>query len=374
MFRRVGLVQIDSVNVLVRSQELPLFARLGPHPRSLIPDATHAGLVFEYWGHEASHIPVEHHRLFRWRMEAAANGEVWNGLRELQASRPAFVEEVYARVRDGGAVVARDVGGPRQRKGPWWDWDGAKAALELLFWTGRVTARRRPNDFARVYDLTERMIPAAALAAATPSQDEARRELVLLAAGHLGVATLGDLADYHRQNVVAVRPRLRELVEQGRLLAVSVEGWRQPAFVLPDAVAPRRVNARALLSPFDSLVWERSRAERLFGFHYRLELYTPAALRRYGYYVLPFLLGDRLVARVDVKSDRARRVLIVHAAYGEAGVAAPAIAGDVAAELASMAAWLGLERVEVGSRGDLAGDLARAIRPVVPCPGPSLVR
>ncbi len=374
MFARVGLVQIDSVNVLVRSQELPLFARLGPHPRTLIPDATHAGRLFEYWGHEASHIPVEHHRLFRWRMEAAANGEVWRGLRELQQRRAQFVEDVYALVRDGGPVVAGDVSERRERKGPWWDWDDAKAALELLFWTGRLTARRRVSDFARIYDLTERVLPAAALAAPTPTEEEARRELLVLAARHLGVATFADLADYHRQNAVTARPRLHELVEDGRLEPVAVDGWRQTAYVCPDVTIPRRVEARALLSPFDSLVWARQRTERLFDFHYRLELYTPAARRRFGYYVLPFLLGDRLVARVDLKSDRSRSTLVAHAAYAEAAADPATVATELAAELASMAAWLGLEHLEVGSRGDLAGALARAARSVSTRPAATLVR
>jgi uncharacterized protein YcaQ len=360
---RIGLIQIDSVNVLVRSQELPLFARLGPHPRTLIPDATASRELFEYWVHEASHVPTAHHHLHRWKMEHAQR-HMWRAIRTLGERRPGFVEEVFERVRDGGPVASGDLG-PRDRpKGSWWDWDDSKMALEWLFWCGRLGATRRNGDFARVYDLPDRLIPAAVLSRATPPESEARKELLAMAARHLGIATFGDLADYHRQKLTPCRPLLRELVEEGRIVPVAVEGWREPGYLDPAAREPRSIAARALLSPFDPIVWNRDRAERLFGFRYRIEIYTPAPKRQYGYYVLPFLLGDQLVGRVDLKADRARSALVAHGAYTEPGVPAEAIAGELMEELVSMAGWLGLERVEVGPRGELSAALtAAALKP-----------
>jgi hypothetical protein len=355
---RMGVIQIDSVNVLVRSQELPLFARLGPHPRTLIDDATDDGELFEYWVHEASHVPADHHHLHRWRMTRPHR---WPAIARLDETRPGFIEHVVEYVRDNGAVVAGDL---RQRTGPkgtWWDWDDGKIALEYLFHAGVLSARRRRRDFARVYDLTERIIPAVVLARPTPSEHEARRELLVMAARHHGVGTLADLADYHRQRVPAVRHLVRELVAEGRLLEVEVEGWTQRAYIDPNARRPRRMQARALLSPFDPVVWARERAERLFGFRYRIEIYTPAPKRVYGYYVLPFLLGDSIVARVDLKADRRAGVLRVPGAFAEDDVDVAAVAAELAEELALMAAWLGLERVEVGDRGNLSAPL-RAVR------------
>jgi hypothetical protein len=357
---RVGLIQIDSVNVLVRSQELPLFARLGPHDRALLPRLSAAGELFEYWGHEASLIPSERHRLFRWRMEAGARGETWDGIARLARERPGLVDQVLRSVAERGPVAARDLTERARPKGAWWDWDDTKRALEFLFWSGRLAARRRASDFARLYDLPERVLPADALALDTPPESEARKALLLLAARSLGVATARDLADYHRQRLPAVRPLLAELVEQGALRAVAVEGWAETGYLHPEARAPRRVRARALLSPFDSLVWERARAERLYGFRYRVEIYVPAPRRVHGYYVLPFLLGERLVARCDLKADRAAGALLVRSAWGEPG--APAgTAHELAAELRLMAGWLGLAGIEVADRGDLAPALRREV-------------
>ncbi len=354
---RMGLIQIDSVNVLVRSQELPLFARLGPHPRTLIPEATAAGELFEYWVHEASHVRTEHHHLYRWRMRAPHR---WGGFRRLMAERESFIEEVYRLVESSGPVVAGDLKQRVGKKGTWWDYDDGKIALEALFHEGRLTARRRPNDFARVYDIAERALPAEVLARPTPTEAEARKELLVLAAQYHGVGTLGDLADYHRQLTPPCRPLIRELVEEGRLLEVQVEGWPQPAYLHPDAACPRRIAARALLSPFDPVVWNRDRALRLFGFHYRIEIYVPAPKRRYGYYVLPFLLGDELVARVDLKADRAAGALLVQAVWGEPGIPEGDVAHELSQELALMATWLGLDRVEITGRGDLAPALSNA--------------
>ena len=355
---RMGLIQIDSVNVLVRSQELPLFARLGPHPRTLIDDASRAGELFEYWVHEACHVPVGLHPYLRWQMNSEHR---WKAVAALRHRRPEFIDEVRLRIRDDGPLVAGDL---KQRVGPkgtWWDWDDGKIALEHLFYAGEVAALRRPNDFAREYDLAHRVIPADILALPTPPEIEARKELLVRAARHHGVATFEDLTDYHRQRNPPCRPLIRELVEEGRLIETSVEGWSKPAYLHPEVVTPRRVNARALLSPFDPVVWNRDRTERLFGFRYRIEIYVPAAKRQYGYYVLPFLLGDELVARVDLKADRDTGRLLVQSAFGEPGIDEERVAVELAAELASMAGWLGLERVEVVRRGDLADALDRAV-------------
>jgi uncharacterized protein len=348
----VGLLQIDSVNVLVRSQELPLFARLGAHPRSLIPDATRAGELFEYWVHEACHVPVEQHPLYRWQMEKMHR---WKGVHGLKQRRPEFISEVLKRVRDDGPLVAGDLKQRRGPKGQWWDWDDGKAALEYLFHTGEVTATRRPSDFARLYDLTERVIPSAVLALATPTEHEARKELVVLAARYHGIGTLTDLTDYHRLNRPATRPLVRELIDEGRLIETSVEGWKEPALMHPAAHLPRWIRARALLSPFDPVVWNRDRAERLFGFRYRIEIYVPKPNRVYGYYVLPFLLGDELVARVDLKADRATGQLLVQGAFGEPGIDEAEVGRELRAELTEMAAWLGLDRgLQIARNGDLA--------------------
>ena len=351
--RRMGVIQIDSVNVLVRSQELPLWSRLGGHDRNLIPQATKKGDLFEYWGHMAAHVPTEHHRLWRWKMEGTHDG-AWGAARGLLKRRPGYVDEIVDRVRVDGPVTAGELSERRGPKGPWWDWDDAKEALEYLFMCGRLTATRRSNDFARLYDLPERVIPREHLEAPSASRVDAHRELAELAAGSLGVGTLYDIADYYRLAARDVKPRVDELVEDGRLLPVRVEGWRETAYLHVDARTPRRVEARALLSMFDPVVWNRRRDERLFDFHYRIEIYTPAPKRTYGYYVLPFLLGDRIVARVDLKADRANGILSVPGAFAESHADRRATAEALVEELREMAAWLGLERISVGRKGDLA--------------------
>jgi hypothetical protein len=360
---RMGLIQIDSVNVLVRSQELPLFARLGPHPRSLIADATGDGELFEYWVHEASHMPTAHHHLLRWKM---TSDHKWTGVNEVVRRRPRLVDEVLARLAAEGPLTAGDLAQRQGPKGQWWDWDDGKVVLEYLFWTGQVSARRRDSDFARLYDLTERLIPADVLGRPTPSEDEARRELVLLAARHLGVGTAADIADYHRQRVTRIRSTLHELVAAGALREVAVDGWDRTAYMIPGTPVPRAVSATALLSPFDPVVWFRERTERLFGFHYRIEIYTPEAKRRYGYYVLPFLLGDELVGRFDLKADRRARRLQVRASWVEPSHDTPVrrseIASAAVAELRAMATWLDLDDLEVADRGDLARSVRAAAR------------
>ena len=358
----IGLIQIDSVNVLARSQELTLFSRLGNHPRSLIPDATADGELFEYWCHEASHLPTSMHRLVRWRMEDARNGTMWPGLQRFAKSKSQFVQEVRDRVFNDGPLVAGDVKTRTGPKGSWWDWDDGKAALEYLFWTGEITAQRRPNDFARMYFAPQHVLPKEVLKAKTPTEFEARSELLLLAAKSLGIATASDLLDYHRQKPAVVKPVLAELVKQGNLEQVRVEGWRDVAYMLPGVSTPRSMNTRALVSPFDSLVWCRPRIERLWDFHYRIEIYTPEQKRVYGYYVLPFVLGDRIVARVDLKADRQAGVLLVHGAYSEPGIDVKHVVSELAEELKLMALWLGLDAVKVGDKGDLSSALSRVCR------------
>jgi uncharacterized protein len=360
VFGRLGIIQVDSVNVLTRSQELPLFARLGPHRRDLIPSMIVAEELFEYWAHEASLVPVEQHRLLRWRMEAAQQKLAgWGGLVRLAKEQPGFVEDIYQRVAELGPVAASELAPGKKKSGSWWSWGDEKLAIEYLFWCGRITGRRRPSSFEREYDLTDRVIPAHALTAPTPALEEAHRELLLIAAKAHGVGTRSDLDDYYR--IRNVQPRLDELVEDGRLLAVKVEGWKQQAYLHPEAVAPRSITARALLSPFDSLIWERERTERLFGMRYRIEIYVPQPKRMYGYYVLPFLLGDELVARVDLKSDRQNSVLLVQSAWGEPGIHEGEVAAELLAELTEMATWLGLENgVVVQKKGDLSTSLLKA--------------
>jgi uncharacterized protein YcaQ len=346
VLRRVGLLQIDSVNVLERAHYLPAFSRLGPYPRELLDRASQRAprRLFEYWGHEASLLPVDLHPLLRWRMERAAD-DAWGGMRRIRRERPQLVEELLAQVAERGPVAASELAEAEPRRsGPWWDWSDVKRALEWLFWSGQVsTARRR--RFERLYDLPQRVLPAPVLAAPTPAVSEAQRELLRIAARSLGVAAERDLRDYFRLPTVETRLRIAELVEAGELAPVAVEGWgRTPAYLAVGARIPRKVEARALVGPFDSLLWERSRIRRLFGFDYRLEIYVPKPKRRHGYYVLPFLHGDRLVARVDLKADRAANALLARAIHLEDG--APADTGEqLRAELEQMAAWLGLDRV-----------------------------
>ena len=359
---RLAVVQIDSVNVLSRSHYLPAFSRLGPYPRAALDDlANRRHDLFEYWAHEASLLPVRLQPHLRWKM-AAAEEHAWGSMVRLQRERPGYVAEVLELVREGGPLKASQLLAERpDRPGTMWNWHAGKVALEYLFFTGAITARARTAGFERVYDLTERVLPPAVLAAPTPAKEDAVRELVRTAARALGVGTDRDVADYFRLRVDATRRALAELVEAGELQPVEVAGWDRPAWLDPAARRPRWARARALLTPFDSLVWERPRVERIFGFRYRLEIYTPAAKRVHGYYVLPFLLGDRLVARVDLKADRQAGVLRVQAAHAEPGVDVAVVAAELADELRLMADWMELDDLEVAGRGDLAADLAAVV-------------
>jgi uncharacterized protein len=372
----VGLLQLDSVNILCRSHYMPLFSRLGPYPRTTLDRlASHADSaagpaapagrdreLFEYWGHEASLLPVQLHPLLRWRM-ARAEKLTYKPVRRLAAERPELLESVLRTVRERGPIRAADVATPvRKSKNPWFNWSEGKIALDYLFFAGRVSAAHRVR-FERHYDLPERVLPEAVLDAPTPAEDEAQRELLLIAAARLGVATEPDLGDYFRLSRAESKARVAELVEAGALTPARVEGWSAPAYVRGRLPRPAH-DARALLTPFDPLVWSRPRTERLFDFRYRLEIYTPAAKRVHGYYVLPFLLGDRLVARVDVKSDRDPGVLRVLGAFAEPGADRGAVAPELADELRLLAGWLELERVSVARKGDLAGKLAKAVAAV----------
>jgi uncharacterized protein len=344
---RLSLYQIDSVNVLVRAHYLPAFSRLGGYDRALLDRAAWSGgrerRLFEFWAHQASLLPFELHPLLRWRMVEAERGEIgWPALRVFARERRAEARVVLRRLRAEGPMTAADLEGRRGRGG-WWEWGDAKCALEWLFWSGQVTTAHRRGSFERVYDLTERVIPPAVLALPTPGRAEAQRALVARAARALGLATAADLGDYFRLAPADARAAIRALVDEGELVPAAVAGWRQPAFVHRDARRPRRLEARALLAPFDPLVWDRSRTERLFDFHYRIGIYTPAAQRTHGYYVLPFLLGDRLVARVDLKADReAGRLRVQHTHLEPAAPRATTAALE--AELDELARWLGLAR------------------------------
>jgi len=361
--RRLGLLQFDSVGVLVPAHYQPLFSRLGPYDRALLDDLTYRRrLLTEQWAHEASIIPVETWPLLRHRMETHRL-RPWGFEREL-ARHPDYAGAVLEAVRARGPLAAEDLEHPPgsvRRLAIDWYGTFPRATLEAFFGRGELAVAGRLRNMARRYDLAERVVPAVHLARrVTP--DEARRALLGQAARATGVGTVRDLADYFRMRAAEARPRLDELREAGVLREVRVEGWREPALLHAEAVLPRRLEAAALLSPFDPVVWFRPRALRLFGLDHRLEIYTPPAKRRWGYYVLPFLLGDQLVARLDLRADRERDRLLVLAAHLEAGHGAADVAGPLAVELGQLAAWLGLAEVRVARRGRLAAALAAEVR------------
>ena len=361
----VGTIQVDAINVLERTQFLVPFSRIGAFDRArLLAMSGPEGELFEYWGHAASLLPAADQPLFRWRMEGygVEDGSAWRAQwRAFKEQHTDYLAAVLAEVRDRGPLAASQLADPRRRDGEWWGRRSlGRQAMEVLFAEGHLTAWRNER-FERMYDLPERVLPAPVLAAPTPSTDEAHRQLLLRAAAAHGVGTVRDLADYFRIKPRTAADRLAELVEAGALEAVAVEGWTEPGFVVAGTRPrrPRRTHA-TLLSPFDSLVWERARTSRLFGFDYRIEVYTPAAKRAYGYFVLPLLLGDELVGRFDLKADRAGSSLLVQAAHIEPGADAAVVAAAAMVELDALRSWLALDRVVVVGAGELAPALVAA--------------
>jgi uncharacterized protein YcaQ len=375
VLHRVGVLQIDSVNVLQRAHYLPLYSRLGPYPTTLLDRAAYGphkrprsatgsgafgGRLFEYWGHAASYLPVELYPLFRWRM---SRDHVWAEVARIGNERPKLIDWVRDEIAAGGPMTAAELEADApKRSGNWgWNWSDAKIVVEWLFWRGEVLVASRNAGFARLYDVPERVLPPDVLARPVPDTPDAHRALVAFSAAALGVATEVELRDYFRLPVAGTRAAIRELVDAGTLVPVAVQGWPKVGYLHGDAKVPRRVAASTLVSPFDPIVWHRDRTERLFDFHYRIEIYVPAAKRVHGYYVLPFLLGDRMAARVDLKADRQAGVLRVPGVFAEPG--APAhTAPALAAELVRLAGWLGLARVDTPVRGDLARAVTTALR------------
>jgi uncharacterized protein YcaQ len=357
VIRQVGIVQLDSVNVFSRTHYMPFFSRLGPYDRDALDRYLWgSGEMFEYWAHEASLVPVEDHRLWRWLMKRELR---WEKFTEILKNHPEYLEDVLEQVRTFGPLKTSDLKDPGDRNGnEMWGWSQGKIALEALFAQGIVTTAERPN-FTRMYDLTERVIDAEHLGPPDLTEDEAIPQLILNAARHLGVATIQDLIDYPRLNmrrngIKAARAAIADLANKGRLEEVEVKGWDRTAYLHPDAVLPNKARGTALLSPFDSLIWFRDRTERLWDFYYRIEIYVPEAKRVHGYYVLPFLLDGDLVARVDLKTDRKARRLLVKGSFGETGIDRPHVGTELLKELERVASWLDMDEVEISPNGDLA--------------------
>ena len=372
---RIHAFQIDSVNVLARAHYVPAFARLGPYPVAALDALAYEKReLFEYWGHAACLLPLSLYPLLRYRMDKYAE---WTQ-RYMRSQRGAYMAKVYAEVAERGPLAAAELSSPGKRSGNWWGWSIGKTTLEHLFDIGLLAIAGR-RGFERLYDLAERVIPRAVREAPAPPREQAMKQLILLAAKACGVGTFNDLTEYFyidrwsdrsgpvprwaRRNGRRAKPVAKrlvsELVDEGRLVPARVDGWKEPAYVLPDVKVPRTVEARAFVTPFDSLVWDRRRLRRLFGMDYTIEIYTPVAKRVYGYYVFPFLLDDEIVARCDLKADRARRVLMVQGAHLEPGQDARRVIPALARELRELQAWLRLDHVEIGARGDLAAKLRR---------------
>ena len=366
---RLGAIQIDSVNVLARAHYLPTFSRYGQYRTSALDALAHTHReLFEYWGHAACFLPMDLYPLMRWRM--ANQREGWASLSRKQR---AFIESVHREVTERGPLAAGELSKAGKSTGPWWGWSDGKEALELLFREGRVAIAGRRN-FERLYDIPERVIPADVLKMESLTAADAKKALLVRAARAMGVGTAKDIAQYFhidawwdrlsadgRRARAETQTLFDELVEDGRLQRVSVQGWTQPAYAVPELRVPRSLDVRALVSPFDPLMWERKWTKAVFDFDYQIEIYVPQPKRIYGYYVLPFLVGDRFAARVDLKADRKTSTLIVHAAYGEAGRNPRETAKALASELRSLASWLSLTSFAIGRKGDLARAVKQAL-------------
>ncbi|MEQ7919167.1 winged helix-turn-helix domain-containing protein [Xanthomonas sp. WHRI 1810A] len=361
LIERLGVLQIDSVNAVVRSHYLPLFSRLGNYSRTLLDQAAWSQgrhrKLFEYWGHEASLLPVALYPLMRWRMQRASQGQgIYQGMAKFGREHPTVIAQVLQTVRERGALGAGSLSTRQERAGPWWDWSAEKQALEWLFAAGEVTVAGR-RGFERLYDLPERVLPPAVLDHPDITGAEAQRGLLLHAVKALGVGTEKDIRDYFRQDPAPAKAGLAELLESGAIEQVSVQSWKQPAYVLPGLKIPRKVEASALLSPFDSLIWERARTERLFDFRYRLEIYTPQDRRIYGYYVLPFLYNEHIAARIDLRAERAAGRLAVHAVHEEDKGLDEEGMQALARNLRQLADWLGLPEVQINCQRTSAARL-----------------
>ncbi len=362
-FRNMGVLQIDAVSAVARSHLLVLRSRVGGSHDDLSclleRSAYKHRELAEYWGHEASYLPIQDWPLFRWRMRRAERGELWKGIRTFAAENSGFISKVERQVAAAGPVSAGQLQ-KRGRGSSWWGWSESKIALEWLFWIGRLSVSKRDN-FTRYYDLSERVLPPSVFEH-VPAENDAHLELLRRAAHHLGVASSEDLVDYHRLPKKEGKERVKELVENKELVSVEVQGWDRPAYMAADAKSGHVVSRSMLLSPFDPVVWFRPRAARLFGFEYRLEIYVPAEKRVHGYYVMPFLYENNLCARVDVRAELKTKVLHVPGAYVESEGLSDHGVEALADELRSLAIWRGLEHVRVGQRGNLARRLRRALR------------
>ncbi|RUP05308.1 MAG: winged helix-turn-helix domain-containing protein [Mycobacterium sp.] len=364
LISRIQVLQLDSVSVAVRAHYAPVFSRLGPYDRDMLDSAAwgppKSRLLAEYWVHEAALMAVDDWPLLRWRMRQYRHGR-WGT--HIVKANPQLADDIVAAVAELGPSTAGQIethleAAPRRAKGAWWNRSDTKWVCEALFASGVLTTATRVG-FARHYDLVERVLPAEVLTREV-DDDEAVRELTLRAATALGVGTEADIRDYFRLSAQQTKPAIAGLVAAGEIETVDVEGWSAPGYLRAGRTVPRRDRGTALLCPFDPLIFFRPRVERIFDFHYRIEIYTPAAKRQYGYYVWPFLLDGELVARVDLKADRAGDTLQVVGAFGEPDIAWPRVAAALADELSQMASWLELSRVEVADRGDLAAELRAA--------------
>ena len=368
IFNAIGLLQIDSVNVLDRAHYLTLFARLGNYDRALIDRAAHAVTpaakqkdYFEYWGHEASILPVSLYPALKWRMDQAARHEgLWKGISRFALENPDRVEAIYREIETRGPIAVGALEKERKGKGAWWGWSDTKIALEFLFWSGRITSAGRQN-FARLYDIPERVLPVDILSQAPLSAADAKRQLIEIGARSHGMGTEACFRDYFRLSAADGKRAVAELVEMGVLQPVEVEGFKTQAYLHKDAILPSRATCQALLAPFDSLIFMRDRALNLFEFHYRIEIYVPKEKRVHGYYVLPFLMGDRLVARLDLKANRQEGILEVFAAHGEAKIDIGKVSVALAYEVRLMAEWLGLSDIRIHQFGDLSQPLEQEI-------------